>query len=77
MEKKTMPRVMALLLAFAMVCTSIISMPTNAEAAAKVKLSATNQTMYVGGSFTLKVKNPKGKKATYKRQKSCYCQQKR
>ena len=66
MEKKTMPRVMALLLAFAMVCTSIISMPTNAEAAAKVKLSATNQTMYVGGSFTLKVKNPKGKKATYK-----------
>ena len=54
MEKKTMPRVMALLLAFAMVCTSIISMPTNAEAAAKVKLSATNQTMYVGGSFTLK-----------------------
>lgn len=66
MEKKTMPRVMALLLAFAMVCTSIISMPTNAEAAAKVKLSATKQTMYVGGSFTLKVKNPKGKKATYK-----------
>lgn len=66
MEKKTMPRVMALLLTFAMVCTSIISMPTNAEAAAKVKLSATKQTMYVGGSFTLKVKNPKGKKATYK-----------
>lgn len=61
-----MPRVMALLLTFGMVGTSIVSMPVDAEAAAKVKLSATKQTMYVGGSFDLKVKNPKGKKATYK-----------
>lgn len=61
-----MPRVMALLLTFGMVGTSVISMPVDAEAAAKVKLSATKQTMYVGGSFDLKVKNPKGKKATYK-----------
>lgn len=66
MKSKTMPRVMALLLTFGMVGTSVISMPVDAEAAAKVKLSATKQTMYVGGSFDLKVKNPKGKKATYK-----------
>lgn len=66
MKSKTMPRVMALLLTFGMVGTSIVSMPVDAEAAAKVKLSATKQTMYVGGSFDLKVKNPKGKKATYK-----------
>lgn len=66
MKSKTMPRVMALLLTFGMVGTSVISMPVDAEAAAKVKLSAAKQTMYVGGSFDLKVKNPKGKKATYK-----------
>lgn len=66
MKSKTMPRVMALLLTFGMVGTSVISMPVDAEAAAKVKLSAVKQTMYVGGSFDLKVKSPKGKKATYK-----------
>lgn len=71
MEKKTMPRVLALLLAVALVCTSIITVPsTQAQAAtkaSKITLSAKKQTLYVGkskGSFTLKVKSVKPAKAS-------------
>lgn len=80
MEKKTMPRVLAMLLAIALVCTSIITVPsTNAQAATKAKkitLTAKTQTLYVGkskGSFTLKVKSVTPAKAskavTYKSSK--------
>lgn len=67
MERKTMPRVTALLLAFALVCASLVSAPVDAQAAAKankIKLSATKQTMYVKGSFTLKVKSTTPKNAS-------------
>lgn len=80
MEKKTMPKVLALLLAVALVCTSIITVPsTSAQAApkaSKITLTAKKQTLYVGkskGSFTLKVKKVTPAKAsksvTYKSSK--------
>lgn len=73
MERRTMPRMMALLLAFLLVCTSIFAVPTDTQAAAKAKkitLSTTKKTLYVGKSFTLKVKKVSpsnaSKSVTYK-----------
>ncbi len=73
MERKTTPRIMALMLAFLLVCTSIFAVPTDTQAAAKAKkitLSTTKQTLYVGKSFTLKVKKVSpsnaSKSVTYK-----------
>lgn len=73
MKKKTMPRAFALLLAVALVCSSIIAVPsTDAQAAAQIKLSPKKQTLYVGGkkgSFTLKATGKAAKKVTYKSNK--------
>lgn len=80
MERKTMPRVIALLLAFVVTCTSVFVVPTHvgaatnekvsvltdtdAAAAKKITLTATKKTLYVGKSFNLKVKSVSPKKAS-------------
>lgn len=73
MKKKTMPRAFALLLAVALVCSSIIAVPsTDAQAAAQMKLSSKKQTLYVGGkkgSFKLKATGKAAKKVTFKSSK--------
>ena len=73
MERKTMPRIMALLLAVVLTCTSIFTVPIDVQAAAnptKITLSATKKTLCVGKNFSLKVKSvsPSGasKAVTYK-----------
>ena len=73
MERKTMPRIVALLLAVLLTCTSIFSAPVEAQAATsatKITLSATKRTLCVGKSFKLSVKSvsPSGasKAVTYK-----------
>lgn len=60
MERKTMPRIVALLLAILLTCTSIFSVPIETQAATnptKITLSATKKNLCVDKSFTLKVKS--------------------
>lgn len=67
MKKSPWSRAVSLVLAFAMVCTSVLTVPQTAEAASKPKemtLSAKERTLYVGKSFTLKVKSVKPAKAS-------------
>lgn len=62
MRKSPWSRAIALVLAFVMVCTGALAAPQIAEAASKPKeitLSAKKRTLYVGKSFTLKVKSVK------------------
>lgn len=62
MKKSPWNRAIALVLAFVMVCTGALAVPQTAEAASKptkITLSAKNRTLYVGKSFTLKVKSVK------------------
>lgn len=73
MKRKVMTRITAFLLAFLMVCGSVFIEPSNVQAAAKatkITLSAKKKTLYVGKSFTLKVKSVQpqnaSKKVTYK-----------
>ncbi|MCI8634245.1 MAG: MBL fold metallo-hydrolase [Eubacterium sp.] len=73
MKRKVMTRITAFLLAFLMVCGSVFIEPPNVQAAAKatkITLSAKKKTLYVGKSFTLKVKSVQpqnaSKKVTYK-----------
>lgn len=73
MERKTMPRIVALLLAVLLTCTSIFAVPIEAQAATnptKITLSETKRSLCIGKSFTLKVKSvaPAGasKSVTYK-----------
>ncbi len=67
MRKSPWSKAVTLVLAFAMVCTSVLTVPQTAEAASKPKemtLSAKERTLYVGKSFTLKVKSVKPAKAS-------------
>ncbi len=73
MKTKNMRRVSALVIALLLVVTSIFVMPAQTQAAVKAKkitLSTSKQNVYVGKSFTLKVKAVKpanaSKAVTYK-----------
>ncbi len=67
MKKSPITRAIVLVLTLALVCTSVLAVPQTAEAASKPKeitLSAKKRTLYVGKSFTLKVKSVKPAKAS-------------
>lgn len=71
MKRKVMTRITAFLLAFLMVCGSVFIEPSNVQAAAKatkITLSAKKKTLYVGKSFTLKVKSVQPQNASKKSQ---------
>ncbi len=60
MERKTMPRIVALLLAVLLTLTSVVSVPIDTQAATKptkITLSAKKKTIGVGKSFKLSVKS--------------------
>ncbi|MBO5371378.1 MAG: Ig-like domain-containing protein [Lachnospiraceae bacterium] len=73
MKKNSLTRVLAFMLALVLMCGTVVTSPVSVDAAAKAKkitLTKTSQTLYVGKSFTLKVKKvtPKNasKAVTYK-----------
>lgn len=69
MKKNPMIKALAVVLTMLLVCTTVLSVPTSVDAATKAKkitLSDTKKTVYVGKSFTLKVKKVTPAKASKK-----------
>lgn len=67
MRKHSVTKVFVAVLMLMLVVTSVLTVPTNVEAAVKptkITLSAAKKTMYVGGKYTLKVKSVTPKKAS-------------
>lgn len=67
MKRSPLNRAIMLVLALVLTCSSVLAVPQTAEAASKPKeitLSAKKRTLYVGKSFTLKVKSVKPAKAS-------------
>lgn len=67
MRKNAKIRIMAVIMAFLVVCSGLTAMPVEVQAAKKpveITISASKKTLYVGGSFTLKVKSVKPENAS-------------
>lgn len=67
MKKRPITRVLVVVMSLLLICTSVLAVPSTAEAAAKptkITLSATQKTLYVGEKYTLKVKKVSPNKAS-------------
>lgn len=68
MKQRPFTRTAVAVLAFLLVCASVLAVPTSVEAATKkptkITVTATKKTMYVGEKYTLKVKNVSPAKAS-------------
>lgn len=68
MRKQSVTKALAAVIAFLLVCTSVLAVPMKAEAATtkptKITLAENKKTMYIGEKYTLKVKSTKPEKAS-------------